>query len=68
MILTKKQAREKNLKYSKLCKFHDKYPDQVASESSCQKCMLIREPCGCDDDMYCEACNPEAYEDEKVAE
>lgn len=59
MILSKTEAKERGILHSEICGFHTAYPDQSYSESYCPDCKLIREPCGCDEDMGCQICEPE---------
>lgn len=55
MILTKKEANKRNLNFGRICTFHYNYPDQ-SGIYSCDSCVIVRDPCGCDWDMYCEDC------------
>lgn len=60
MIYSKSEAKEQGIKHSELCQFHMKHPDQEGS-NSCGKCILIRDECGCDEDMACEECSPAEF-------
>ena len=56
MIISKTEAKKRKLQNSKICKFHQSNPDQQAVMYSCEDCLIIREPCGCDEYSSCEAC------------
>ena len=58
VTITKKEAKELGLQYSKICLFHKYNPDQEAIMNSCQDCKNIQDPCGCDEYMGCEKCDP----------
>lgn len=62
MKITKEQAKKMGIEHSQLCGFHQTYPDQTASMFGCKKCLLIEDPCGCDEDGVCEVCHPEMFE------
>lgn len=55
MIISKKEARKRELKWGFVCPFHENNPDQVGIES-CDECVIIRDKCGCDGQMECERC------------
>ena len=54
MILTKKEAKARNLE-RRICAFHNVNPDQEGVYH-CTNCVIIQDPCGCDEDMECEDC------------
>lgn len=56
MIITKKQAQARNIFQSQLCEFHERFPDQTASMTSCKDCIIIQDKCGCREDEGCEYC------------
>lgn len=58
-MITKKQAQAWNISNSQLCPFHEKFPDQTGSMYLCKDCKLIRDKCGCDEDSFCEYCDPD---------
>lgn len=58
MIISKTEAKKRKLQNSKICEFHQHNPDQQAIMYSCEDCLIIREPCGCDEDSSCEDCEP----------
>lgn len=55
VILGKREAWLRGIRQSEMCFFHIKNPDQNGVYS-CKECFLIREPCGCDEDMGCVKC------------
>ena len=57
MFVTKEEVIKRKLKSSDigLCSFHEHHPDQNGIEL-CKDCLLIRDPCGCDEDSECECC------------
>jgi hypothetical protein len=57
MQITKLQAWKEGLQESRICNFHMNQPDQAATMETCERCKIIHDPCGCDEDSYCDDCD-----------
>ena len=55
MYITKEEAVKRGIKKTGICEFHETHPDQEGVQS-CEKCIIIQDPCGCDEDMECDKC------------
>ena len=58
MMITKELARILGDYENYMCLFHKYNPDQEATLNSCDNCIVIHDPCGCDSEMSCDRCDP----------